>query len=40
MDALSYVGGVNVFDRRRKLINASAAWPVPAVSARGHRSYF
>lgn len=39
MDALSYVGGVNVFDADGRLINASAAWPVPAVSV-GDRSYF
>jgi diguanylate cyclase (GGDEF)-like protein/PAS domain S-box-containing protein len=39
MDALSYVGGVNVFDADGKLINASAAWPVPAVNV-ADRSYF
>src|SRR5882724_5960130 len=39
MDALSYVGGVNVFDADGRLINASAAWPVPAVSV-ADRSYF
>ena len=38
-DALSYVGGVNVFDADGRLINASAAWPVPAVSV-ADRSYF
>src|SRR3954454_11693054 len=38
-DALSYVGGVNVFDADGKLINASAAWPVPAVSV-ADRPYF
>ncbi|MBW8854577.1 MAG: cache domain-containing protein, partial [Bradyrhizobium sp.] len=32
MDALSYVGGINVFDADGKLINASAVWPVPPVS--------
>jgi diguanylate cyclase (GGDEF)-like protein/PAS domain S-box-containing protein len=39
VDALSYVGGVNVFDADGRLINASAAWPVPAVSV-ADRSYF
>jgi diguanylate cyclase (GGDEF)-like protein len=39
MDALSYVGGVNVFDADGRLINASAVWPVPAVSV-ADRSYF
>jgi len=39
VDALSYVGGVNVFDAEGKLINASAAWPAPAVSV-ADRSYF
>src|SRR5437879_3199680 len=39
MDALSYVGGVNVFDADGRLINASAAWPVPAVSV-ADRAYF
>ena len=38
-DALSYVGGVNVFDADGRLINASSAWPVPAVSI-ADRSYF
>src|SRR3954466_9242106 len=39
VDALSYVGGVNVFDADGRLINGSAAWPVPAVSV-ADRSYF
>ncbi len=39
MDALSYVGGVNVFDADGRLINASAAWPVPTVSV-ADRPYF
>jgi diguanylate cyclase (GGDEF)-like protein len=39
MDALSYVGGVNVFDADGKLLNASAAWPVPPVSV-ADRPYF
>jgi len=34
MDALSYVGGVNVFDADGKLINASAVWPVPRSASR------
>jgi hypothetical protein len=32
MDALAYVGGINVFDADGTLINASAAWPVPPVN--------
>src|SRR3954470_17557292 len=28
--AVSYVGGINVFDANGMLINASAAWPVPS----------
>ena len=39
MDALSYVGGINVFDADGKLINASATWPVPSVSV-ADRAYF
>ena len=39
MDALSYVGGINVFDADGTLINASAAWPVPSVSV-ADRAYF
>src|SRR4051794_6510176 len=39
LSALSYVGGVNVFDANGKLINASAAWPVPDVSV-ADRAYF
>jgi diguanylate cyclase (GGDEF)-like protein/PAS domain S-box-containing protein len=39
MSALSYVGGVNVFDADGKLINASAVWPIPPVSA-ADRGYF
>ena len=39
MNALSYVGGVNVFDADGVLINSSAAWPVPAVSV-ADRPYF
>jgi diguanylate cyclase (GGDEF)-like protein/PAS domain S-box-containing protein len=32
LSALSYVGGVNVFDASGKIVNASSVWPVPAVS--------
>jgi diguanylate cyclase (GGDEF)-like protein len=39
MDALSYVGGINVFDAEGKLINASATWPVPSVNV-ADRAYF
>ena len=39
IDALSYVGGINIFDADGKLINASAAWPVPSVSS-ADRAYF
>jgi len=39
MDALAYVGGINVFDADGKLINSSAAWPTPPVSV-ADRAYF
>jgi hypothetical protein len=39
MDALSYVGGITVFDADGTLINASSAWPVPPVNV-ADRSYF
>jgi hypothetical protein len=39
MSALSYVGGVVLFDADGRLINASAAWPVPPVSV-ADRPYF
>ncbi|CAN7547241.1 EAL domain-containing protein [Bradyrhizobium sp. LjRoot220] len=39
MDALSYVGSVNVLDADGKLINSSAAWPVPPVDV-ADRAYF
>src|SRR6266567_5252384 len=39
MDALAYVGGINVFDADGTLINTSAAWPAPPVSV-ADRSYF
>ena len=29
IEALSYVGGINIFDAEGNLINASAIWPVP-----------
>jgi diguanylate cyclase (GGDEF)-like protein/PAS domain S-box-containing protein len=37
--ALSYVGGVNLFDSEGTLINSSGAWPVPAVNV-ADRAYF
>jgi diguanylate cyclase (GGDEF)-like protein len=39
MDALAYVGGINVFEADGTLINASAAWPVPPVNV-ADRAYF
>ncbi|WOH69478.1 EAL domain-containing protein [Bradyrhizobium sp. BWA-3-5] len=39
LEALSYVGGINIFDADGNLINASAAWPTPVVSATD-RTYF
>ena len=39
LDALSYVGGFNVFDADGLLINAAAAWPAPPVSV-ADRAYF
>jgi len=39
IEALSYVGGINVFDAEGTLINASAAWPVPSVNS-SDRSFF
>ncbi|HEU0085215.1 MAG TPA: diguanylate cyclase, partial [Bradyrhizobium sp.] len=32
LSALSYVGGVNLFDAEGKLVNASSAWPIPEIS--------
>ena len=29
IEAVSYVGGINIFDAEGNLINASATWPVP-----------
>ncbi|WP_035725775.1 bifunctional diguanylate cyclase/phosphodiesterase [Bradyrhizobium murdochi] len=39
IDALSYVGGINIFDADGNLINASAAWPPPPVNS-ADRAYF
>ncbi len=39
IDALSYVGAVNVFDAEGNLINSSAAWPLPTVNV-ADRPYF
>jgi diguanylate cyclase (GGDEF)-like protein/PAS domain S-box-containing protein len=39
IEALSYVGGINVFDAEGNLINASAAWPTPAVNS-ADRAFF
>jgi diguanylate cyclase (GGDEF)-like protein len=39
LSALSYVGGINLFDSDGALINTSGAWPVPAVSV-ADRAYF
>jgi diguanylate cyclase (GGDEF)-like protein/PAS domain S-box-containing protein len=39
MEALSYVGGVNIFDADGNLINSSLAWPAPKVNV-ADRSYF
>jgi len=39
IEALSYVGGVNVFDAEGNLINASAGWPMPTVNV-ADRPYF
>jgi len=37
--ALSYVGGVNLFDSEGALINSSGVWPVPAINV-ADRPYF
>ncbi|OCK56857.1 EAL domain-containing protein [Bradyrhizobium sp. LMTR 3] len=39
IDALSYVGGINIFDAEGNLINASAAWPPPPVNS-ADRAFF
>ncbi|HVQ69972.1 MAG TPA: EAL domain-containing protein [Bradyrhizobium sp.] len=39
IEAMSYVGGLNVFDAEGNLINASAGWPAPNVNV-ADRPYF
>jgi diguanylate cyclase (GGDEF)-like protein len=39
LNAVSYVGGINIFDVDGTLINSSTAWPVPSVNV-GDRPYF
>src|ERR1700684_28041 len=39
LSALSYVGGINIFDADGMLINSSSIWPVPPVSV-ADRTYF
>src|SRR3954454_3338613 len=39
LSALSYVGGVNLFDAAGKLINASSVWPIPELSV-ADRNWF
>jgi diguanylate cyclase (GGDEF)-like protein len=39
LSALSYVGGVNIFDAEGRLINSSSVWPVPPVNV-ADRPYF
>ena len=39
IEAMSYVGGVNVFDAEGNLINASSGWPLPSVKV-ADRAYF
>src|SRR3954452_2288475 len=39
MEALSYVGGINIIDAEGNLINASATWPAPPVNA-ADRAFF
>jgi diguanylate cyclase (GGDEF)-like protein len=39
MDAVSYVGGITIFDADGVLINASGRWPVPSVNI-ADRQYF
>src|SRR4029079_9443275 len=38
-EAVSYVGGINVFDAEGNLINASGAWPAPQVNS-ADRAFF
>ena len=40
IEALSYVGGINVFDAEGNLINASAGWPAPTGQRRRTAPYF
>jgi diguanylate cyclase (GGDEF)-like protein/PAS domain S-box-containing protein len=39
LSALSYVGGINIFDTDGLLINSSSVWPVPPISV-ADRPYF
>jgi hypothetical protein len=39
LSALSYAGGINIFDVDGRLINSSSAWPVPPVGV-ADRSFF
>jgi diguanylate cyclase (GGDEF)-like protein len=39
LSALSYVGGVNLFDSNGRLVNASGVWPIPDVTV-ADRAYF
>jgi diguanylate cyclase (GGDEF)-like protein/PAS domain S-box-containing protein len=39
IDALPYVGGINIFDADGALINASSAWPAPSVNS-ADRKFF
>jgi diguanylate cyclase (GGDEF)-like protein/PAS domain S-box-containing protein len=39
IEALSYVGGINVFDAEGNLINASGTWPLPPINV-ADRPYF
>ena len=39
LSALSYVGGLNIFDADGTLINGSAVWPSPDISV-ADRPYF
>ena len=39
IEAMSYVGGVNLFDAEGNLINASSVWPLPTVNV-ADRPYF
>ncbi|WP_375412840.1 EAL domain-containing protein [uncultured Bradyrhizobium sp.] len=39
LSAMSYVGAVNLFDAKGRIINASGVWPIPDVSV-ADRAYF